>query len=167
MKGTLQPGVGDSFLLESHSISQPVEPKIIEEGTFFRGQERRVACVAAINGFLAPKAAVGVEGAVARASLIRRRTKLCRFAGWLTNARRHWRKEYGMDARDSDFRGEDLERGMADDVARDSNSLNLCQLAGSNLGSSFVNRRGPPSAPATGISNRTSLPVNWRAATTA
>jgi len=49
-------------LLESHSIPQPVEAKIIEERTFFRSQKRRVTHVSAINGFLAPQAAVGVEG---------------------------------------------------------------------------------------------------------
>ena len=49
-------------MLESHSIAQPVKAKVVEEGALFLRQERRVACVAAINGFLAPKAPVGVEG---------------------------------------------------------------------------------------------------------
>ena len=52
VKSAPQPGIGDSFLFESHSTAQPVEAKIVEEGTFFRRQERRVACVAAISGFL-------------------------------------------------------------------------------------------------------------------
>lgn len=50
VKSAPQPGIGDSFLFESHPTAQPVEAKIVEESTFFRRQERRVACLAAISG---------------------------------------------------------------------------------------------------------------------